>query len=288
MSESIHKAGLRLLRHPVRPLLSIVEFILHTGGFAGVQEVLALLPENIETETAHYNNARQYLQPYIKELERFHSGNSDEDAARPVVFDADGDPMDHLAAQSALLTQKILEKELEQINSLLCGAHTCTLCCTGPDATMQQEYFDIPLREGEEVLFAELDWIPIGQENAARQQLETVVAARHDLGGCGAALAKHRQGTSLILPKLSQCPALDGKGRCSIYDNRPQVCRKPQIFPYLLEKEQGHRADGRPVFRLRNTLLAVMDCPYVQQLQHDIALYAAASELELVFRRNKA
>ncbi len=81
---------------------------------------------------------------------------------------------------------------------------------------------------------------------------------------------------------------LDGKGRCSIYDNRPQVCRKPQIFPYLLEKEQGHRADGRPVFRLRNTLLAVMDCPYVQQLQHDIALYAAASELELVFRRNKA
>ena len=31
-----------------------------------------------------------------------------------------------------------------------------------------------------------------------------------------------------------------------------------------------------------------MDCPYVQQLQHDIALYAAASELELVFRRNKA
>ena len=41
-------------------------------------------------------------------------------------------------------------------------------------------------------------------------------------------------------------------------------------------------------FRLRNTLLAVMDCPYVQELQDVIALYAAASELELIFRRNKA
>ncbi len=143
MSESIHEAGLRYLRHPVRPLLSIVEFILHTGGFAGVQEVLALLPENIETETAHYNNARQYLQPYIKELERFHSGNSDEDAARPVVFDADGDPMDHLAAQSALLTQKILEKELEQINSLLCGAHTCTPCTDNNSVKLSDRQFHL-------------------------------------------------------------------------------------------------------------------------------------------------
>lgn len=78
MSKSIHQAGLHLLRHPVRPLLSIVEFILHTGGFTKVEEVLTLLPECIETETTRYTNARQYLQPYAGELELFHSGNTGE------------------------------------------------------------------------------------------------------------------------------------------------------------------------------------------------------------------
>ena len=38
---------------------------------------------------------------------------------------------------------------------------------------------------------------------------------------------------------------------------------------------------------LRETLLAVIDCPYVQTLQEEIAAYAAACELELVLRENK-
>lgn len=287
MSESIHEAGLRLLRHPVRPLLSIVEFILHTGGFATVEEVLALLPESIETESAHYKKARQYLQPYVEELDRFHSRNLGEDLGCPVVLDENGDPVGEAAAGSALLAQRILEKELEQINSLLCGAHTCTLCCTGPDAVMRQDYFDIPLQAGEETLFPKLGWIPAGRPDTALQKLDTLAAAWQESQSV-AVLATHLQGTSLVLPRLSSCPALDGQGRCSIYEKRPQVCRKPQIFPYLLEQEQDRGPDGRPVYRLRNTLLAVMDCPYVQHLQDDIALYAAASELELVYRRNKA
>lgn len=287
MSESIHEAGLRLLRHPVRPLLSIVEFILLTGGFATVEEVLALLPESIETETAHYKNARRYLQPYVGELERCHNGIADQGFGIPIVLDGDGEPVDSAAAKRALLAQQILEKELEAINSLLCGAHTCTLCCTGPDAAMQQEYFDIPLQAGEETLFPDLGWLQSGQANAATQELD-VLAVTWQKAQSGAVLARHRQGTSLVLARLGRCPALDGQGRCSIYAKRPKVCRKPQIFPYLLEQEQGCGPEGRPVYRLRNTLLAVMDCPYVQQLQDDIALYAAASELELVFRHNKA
>jgi hypothetical protein len=43
-----------------------------------------------------------------------------------------------------------------------------------------------------------------------------------------------------------------------------------------------------PAFRLRQTLLAVVDCPYVQLLQDEIAAYAAACELEMLFRHNKA
>jgi hypothetical protein len=30
-----------------------------------------------------------------------------------------------------------------------------------------------------------------------------------------------------------------------------------------------------------------MDCPYVQQLQDDIAAYGAACELEVIFKQNK-
>ena len=44
--------------------------------------------------------------------------------------------------------------------------------------------------------------------------------------------------------------------------------------------------DDRQV--LRQSLLAVVDCPYVRQLQEEIAAYAAACELEMVFRHNKA
>jgi hypothetical protein len=39
--------------------------------------------------------------------------------------------------------------------------------------------------------------------------------------------------------------------------------------------------------RLRRTLLAIIDCPYVEVLQEEIAAYAAACELNLVIKRNK-
>lgn len=289
MPKSIYEAGLQRLRHPVRPLLSIVEFILHTGAFTSAQEVLEMLPETIETETALYNRARQHLQPYLPELEQFCNPQTEASDTLPLVLGPDGESLGFTETLAALLEQRVLEKELEQINSLLCGAHNCTLCCTGPDASMRQQYFDIPLRNGEEALFAFAKPAQTGFSDTARQTLETIAAGLNT--SCNdAVLARHLQGYSLVLPKHARCPALDSAGRCSIYEKRPQVCRKPQIFPYLLEqeKEEGLADTGKTVFRLRNTLLAVMDCPYVQELQDDIALYAAASELELIFRRNKA
>ena len=286
MSTSIHEAGLHLLRHPVRPLLSIVEFIYHTGAFSSVEEVLELLPENIETESALYTKAKEHLRPYLRVLQGCNARKTAEQEQLPQVLDDNNQVLGSAATLSALLAQQILELELERINSLLCGAHHCTLCCTGPDASMRQEYFDIPLQTGEENLFAGVKQRDGEDEGAQLQPLDILADQLHE-GGCEAVLIKHQQGLSLVLHRGSHCPALDPEGRCTIYADRPRVCRKPQIFPYLLEEEKDSTGGG-PVFRLRNTLLAVMDCPYVQQLQEDIAQYAAASELELVFRTNKA
>jgi Fe-S-cluster containining protein len=96
-------------------------------------------------------------------------------------------------------------------------------------------------------------------------------------------LIRWQSGWSLVMPTGSQCPHLEQSGRCHIYPDRPEVCRRPQIFPYMLEPIEDGAA-----WRLRQCLLAVVDCPYVQLLQEEISTYAAACELEMIFRRNKA
>jgi hypothetical protein len=46
-------------------------------------------------------------------------------------------------------------------------------------------------------------------------------------------------------------------------------------------------ADGKDLYRLRRSLLAITDCPYVRDLRDEIAGYAAACELHLVLKQNK-
>ena len=276
MFPSPRETALHILRHPVRPLVAIAEFLLYTGGCASADEVLAELPESVETASASYSPACDFLAPYRPELELLAAGPTAWPGVLPEVLDAEGQPLDDFAVLGLLLGQQVLAKELEQVNSLLCGAERCTLCCTGPDAAMRQEYFAIPLQSAETAHFA----LPC--LHAPEQTLEAL-ADRFSPEG-GAVLARHQGGQSLVLPRLTQCPALDAGGRCAIYADRPQVCRKPQIFPYLLEAEPG----ARPCFRVRNALLAVADCPYVRAYQQEIVAYAAACELEPVFRNNKA
>ena len=71
-----------------------------------------------------------------------------------------------------------------------------------------------------------------------------------------------------------------------IYEKRPIVCRRPQVFPYILEPIEPNER-GEPVYRIRNSVLAITDCPYVRELQQEIARYVAACELELVLSQNK-
>ena len=279
--------GLTLLRQPVLPLAAIVQFLYLTGDFGSVAEVIGQLTEEIETPFARYPDPAAGLAPYadlLRPLEAFKAG------ARPqeLVIDADGRPVDPMTATVALVAQQVLSRELERINSLLCAPCGCTLCCVGPEPAMAQHYFEIPLRPEETGLFA-VDRIESAAAGTRRPDDEPPLRldGREFFDRADPVLIRWQPGWSLILPRDSRCPNLEPRSnRCRIYDDRPQVCRRPQIFPYVVEPLAA--AGDQPAFRLRRSLLAVMDCPYVRRLQEAIAAFAAACELEMVFRRNKA
>jgi hypothetical protein len=46
--------------------------------------------------------------------------------------------------------------------------------------------------------------------------------------------------------------------------------------------------EGEQSYRIRSALLAIVDCPYVCDIQNDIARYASASELHLILKENKS
>lgn len=281
------KQGLGLLKQPVLPLVSMVEFFLLTGDFATVAEIVEQLPDPIETDYARYDQPAELLKPYLEQLETLLAIQQGAEPPWPVITE-NGEEVDLTTAMTALVDQKILTMELEAINSALCEPCGCTLCCIGPDQSMEQAFFEIPLRESEADLF-EVEKI----ETVAAQQCNAMdepplqVEGKDFFARTSSALVHWQKGWSLILPKMSSCPNLESQtGRCTVYTDRPEVCRRPQIFPYILEPVTGE--DGEIIAqRLRRTLLAVIDCPYVEVLQEEIAAYAAACELDLVIKRNK-
>ena len=279
--------GLELLKKPVLPLVSMVQFFLLTGDFDTVAEIVEQLPDPIETEYARYDQPAELLKPYLEQLETLLAVQKGAELPCPVVTES-GEEVDQTTAMTALVDQQILTMELEAINSALCGPCGCTLCCTGPEQTMEQAFFEIPLRESEADLF-EVEKI----ETAAARQCNAMDESPLQVDGTdffartSSALVHWQKGWSLILPKMGRCPNLESQtGRCAVYSDRPEVCRRPQIFSYIVEPVTGE--DGEIVAqRLRRTLLAVIDCPYVEVLEDEIAAYAAACELDLVIKRNK-
>jgi Fe-S-cluster containining protein len=280
-------AGLEVLHRPVLPLVGIVQFLYMTGDFATVDEVIAELPDEIETGYARYAQAAADLAPYadlLQPLEALKAGKRPEEK----VVDDEGNPVDAMTAAIALVTQRVLTRELEQINSLLCGPCGCTLCCVGPDASMAQSYFEIPLQAHEADFFSlELIDTPVSRKHLVSDEPPLQIAGGAFFDRPNPALIHWQQGWSLILPRASRCPNLEGSGRCLVYPDRPEVCRRPQIFSYVVEPLREEES-GEPILRLRQSLLAVVDCPYVRLFQNEIAAYAAACELEMIFRHNKA
>ena len=279
-------AGIDLLQHPVLPLVSMVQFLFITGPFSSVDEVICELPETIETGFACYEDPQTLLGRHIQALRHLESIKTGA-VPRVDVVEEDNTCADTITLVSSLCLQQVLTDELETINSLLCVPCGCDLCCTGPTSSMMQEFFEIPLQD------SEVDLFPLYRHDTEKSracQARDEPALR--LGGLPfytektPGLFHWRNGWSLILPTSSQCPNLEPEhGRCLIYGDRPEVCRRPQIFPYILEKVAGEAK--RPVYRLRNTLLAVIDCPYVALLQDEIAAYGAACSLEVIFKQNK-
>ena len=280
--------GRELLARPVLPLVSMVQFLFLTGPFATVAEVIDELPEPIETGYAVYEQPRRQLGRYLALLRPL------EEVKRGIppscrVVDEEGADLDGMTAITSLVLQQVLAAELEEINSLLCAPCGCTLCCIGPDSTMAQEFFEIPLQEQETALFstaprfesAELARHRAMDEEAPRVDGRPFYAMQES------GLFRWQNGWSLILPRATRCPNLEESGRCRVYADRPAVCRRPQIFPYVLEPLEGG-AEGEAGQRLRRALLAVVDCPYVQALRDEIAAYGAACELDVIFRQNKS
>jgi Fe-S-cluster containining protein len=285
INKELCQAGLDILHKPVLPLVGIVQFLYLTGDFATIEEIIAQLPETIETSYATYEDAAVLLAPYAALLQPFVDLKAGKGPEQRVVTSA-GEPVDAMTAVTALVAQQVLTQELELINSRLCAPCQCTLCCVGPDADMAQAYFEIPLQPGE------ADFFPLERIDSTESQMHRVddeqplqVAGRDFFDGPDPLLIHWQHGWSLILPRESRCPNLENLGRCRVYPDRPQVCRRPQIFPYVLESVAQ---EGQSVLRLRQALLAVVDCPYVRLLQDEIATYGAACELEMIFRHNKA
>ena len=274
-------AGLKLLQQPIIPLVNIVQFLFITGDFQSIEDIIREMPDEIETAHSTYKNSQKILQSHLNSLRQLENIKSERKQGITVIDEA-GNQVDTMTAVTCQVNQLILENELETINSALCGPCNCTLCCTGPEPDIEQEFFEIPLTENELSLFNLEQYDTRDSRSTEALAAEPLqVNGRPFYQRSQPALFHWRNGWSLILPTGSSCPGLQKSGKCNIYSQRPQVCRKPQIFGYILENNKQKQ------YVLRNTLLAVIDCPYVSTLKDEIATYAAASDLQMIFRHNK-
>lgn len=285
--------GLRGLKNPVLPLVRIVQFLYLTGPFTTIAEILDELKEPIETNAVTYNDPKKTLSLYLdilKEFERL----KDPEASQPpyTIFDREHNKLNAMESIGLWVSQQMLCRELEHINSQLCGPCGCDLCCIGPKKELRQEFFEIPLSSNETNLFP-LSRIDNSQSRETIPYSQTTLQVNNQpFYQNDPKLIRWQSGWSLILPKETTCPQLDrNKSNCQIYPQRPDVCRRPQIFSYLLEQRpQDDNQTNMPqqkAYTHQNKLLAIWDCPYVKKFQTEVAAYAEMCELEPIFKKNK-
>ncbi len=285
MAIAVEKALSRLER-PLLPLISLVEMLYLTGPFAGIEELLAELPADIDTNGCHYDNPAALLNAeldILREIEFLKNNNP----LNYRIADGIGGECPRIEAVELWIAQGIMAQELEEINSLLCGGRGCDLCCIGPKSRSRHNFFDIPLEDNELKGFA-------GQRRVEDMGGDIYAVPAPLLDGRpfyqsnAPFLLRWRRGWSMVLPRRSACPNLADNGFCAVYEQRPAVCRKPQIFPYVLEENDRGGEGGLPHYVGRRKLLAVWDCPYVREYQTQIARYGELCGMEPVFKENKA
>jgi len=289
---SLCRPGIARLASPVLPLARLAGMLYLTGPFPTLEDLLAELSEPVETAGISYEQPAALLRSYLDAMRPFERLKNPQQPSR-VIVDENMEPAEQFTALDSWITQNVLTQELEEINSLLCGPCGCTLCCTGPSEGQEQEFFEIPLAESEAAHFDLPGFADEKTRAAAPDDEPPLVMNGAPFYANPAALYCWRKGWSMILPRGSRCPNLDAdSGCCRIYPDRPDVCRRPQIFPYMLEREAAldMEYEGRtlPAFVIRAKILAIWDCPYVQQFQEEIGAYAQLCGLEPIFKQNKS
>lgn len=282
--------GIKILQNPILPLVRIVHLLYLTGPFETVDPILDELNEPVETEVVTYENPGELLRPYLHILKTFEQLKHPTDNPF-IILNDQLEPLDLFESIELWVAQNIMIMELEQINSLLCRPCNCTLCCIGPEKSMSQEFFEIPLTEDEIKLFP-LEKIDTEQTRQQSSFTEPpLLTDDKPFYETDTALYRWQAGWGLILPKGSTCPNLDTNGGCKIYQERPNVCRRPQIFSYVIERlpeyDENKGNQLKKAYLGQRKILAIWDCPYVKELQQDIATYAELCDIEPVFKKNK-
>ncbi len=211
-------AGMGLLRQPVLPLVSMVQFLFITGPFVTVAEVIDEMPEPIETWFAPYSHPRRLLRRYEGHFLRLLDSIKNGAVPEVEVVEENGDRVDDMTAISCLCLLQVLTDELEEINSLLCAPCGCDLCGVGPTLSMGQEFFEIPITDSEVELFAvERHESKDSRRRTSREDPALAVEGHPFYTRKIPGLFHWRDGWSLILPKSSRCPNLEAEqGRCLI------------------------------------------------------------------------
>lgn len=286
------KAGLSALEQPVWPLCHLALMLYVAGPYDKIEEIVQDLPSPIETSSLTYTYPGTILHEYIHILRHLEALKLQPENLPdfPDILDPDGEYVNPLEGALVWIHQQVLEKELEYINSMLCSPCRCTLCCTGPAKNAGQEYFEIPLTSKELSLFN----LSVVDTDSSRRISPAKAEKNYIIDGLPffrkpSAVYHWATGWSLILTRGESCPNLAHDGLCRVYPARPEVCRRPQIFPFVVQKQNGFDGHGavNPVWMRRDTLLAVWDCPYVRELKDEICRFASLNGLEMVFRENK-
>ncbi|MFC1844947.1 hypothetical protein ACFLZ5_09205, partial [Thermodesulfobacteriota bacterium] len=128
--------GIDLLKQPVLPLVNMVEFLYLTGPFKKINEVLSRITKPVELEGIQFEKPQHILRPYEILLQEFEvvKGEKKLSVNLPFIVDEKQKPVAKRQALELWIKQQILSRELEKINSILCGPCGCVLCCTGPNS----------------------------------------------------------------------------------------------------------------------------------------------------------
>ncbi len=301
----LKESAIRLLRTPVSPLMSFVTAIFFAGRHRDIGQLINEIPNSLTIKGVKYERAKETLNEYLDILCRqnvLKAGKS----LKPdkIVVDLEMKLVDPLKAVVFDVKHSVIARELEKINSLLCQDHGCAECCCGPHNSHRDCFFELPLSPDDLELF-QIHRVDTEYTRSTHAFAEpNPVFEGKEFYAYPPAVYRWEKGWSLILPRDTYCPNLDvKKGRCTIYQKRPEVCRLTQIFPLVLDRHYDPKAvsrlaqtsglglsdlkDKNNIYVAQNAVLGVLDCPYVRELEQEIVDYAALSGLKACFRQNK-